>query len=311
MTVLNRARRRTTALVTSLLVAGALAVPLATPAGALTVPEWRTGHVPTGVGCTPTGITSTAPARISYTDTGVADPVGWTLNDATDYAVLVPGPQTISFAARLVENCTGVLRAFMIVTFRNLRDGTNYFTPLADIPLTTNPYDQRMASQFTGGPDYAGVYRMPSIGGERRYNTLTLAFADYAFYAATPSTASGPYVTGSWSSQKTYLLLKTTVAASASTTKVRKGKKVTVRATLKKAGATTYIPAVGSRIALQTRIGKKAWVTRTVLTVPASGSVSYSFAPRKTSTWRWVHTGERSTLFTAPVTSAVKKVTVR
>jgi hypothetical protein len=311
MPLLTRARRRSSALATTLLVTGALAVPLASPAQALTVPEWQTGHVPTGVGCSPVALSSGPPATITYSDTGQPTPVGWTLNGATDYAVLVPGTQTITFAPHLVESCTGVLRASMIVTFRNLKDGARYFVSTATTPLTTNPFDQRMAWQIPGGPEYAGEYRMPSINGLRRYDSITLASAGYAYFSSSPATPSSPYVTGPWSSQRTYLLLKTTVAASASAATVKKGKKLTVRATLKKADATSYVAAAGSRIALQTRIGKKAWVTRTVLTVPASGTVSYSFAPKKTSTWRWVHTGERSSLFTAPVTSAAKKVTVR
>jgi hypothetical protein len=312
MPMLTRARRRSTALATTLLVTGALAVPLASPAQALTVPEWRTGHVPSGADCRPTTVTNGAPARISYSDTGAPEAVGWTLNDATDYAVLVPGAQTLTFAARLVENCTGVSRAELVVTYRNLKDGAGYYVPSATVPLTTDPFDQRMAWRLPSvGPEYAGEYRMPSIAGVRRYDSITVTLADYAFYSSTPGTSFGAYATGSWSSQKTFLLLRTTVAASASATKVKKGKKIKVGATLKKAGAASYIPAVGSKIALQTRIGTKAWVTRAVLTVPASGSVSYSFAPKKTSTWRWVHAGERSTLFTAPVTSAAKKVTVR
>lgn len=308
MLTLTRARRRTTALATSLLVAGALAVPLAPPAEALTVPEWQTGYVPYGEGCEWAFVSSSA---IAFQDSGAPDILGWSINGSTSSAVLVPGTQTVSFVVRAVESCTGVKRVQPLITYRNLRDGTSYLLQDANVPLTTNAFDQRLALRVSVGPDFAGEFRMPSARAERRYDSVSLGVGDYAYLSSSASTSGLQYSSGSWATQRIYLLQKTTITTSASTATVRKGKKVTLRATLKKAGATTYDPAVGSKVALQTRIGTKKWVTRAVVTASSAGAVSYTLTVRKGMSWRWVHTGDRSSMFTAPVTSAAKRITVR
>lgn len=307
----TRQGRRLALAATALLGSAALAVSTAVPAGAVSISDWTTGYVPQGAGCTVTAGTYVAPdLQLTYADTVVPSVVGWGINGKTTYALLVPGLQTLTFSARVKQGCGGLQGSGGGLFLRITNGPTSNIFPFNMASTTTNPFDQTFANSFTGDASYAGMYQVPAAVFQKRFDTFTLNSTDFSYVSSTADTSDAPTLTGPWSTQRTYLLLKTTVSTSASRSTVPAGGNVTFRATLKKAGLAAYVPAAGSKVVLQTRVGTGSWVTRATRTASATGAVSFTFAPSRTMSWRWVHVGEKTSLYTAPVTSTVKRITV-
>jgi len=155
-----------------------------------------------------------------------------------------------------------------------------------------------------------GAYRIPTVSVAQRFSSVVLtdtsSLVSKTDYAGAPTIVTGP-----WSNAVVYVRRATTQVTSASRTIVAKGKKVTVRTTLRKASATSYVPAAGAVVILQTRVKGGAWITRATRKTGSTGIAAYTFAPTRTMTWRWIHKGTTSGAFTAPTTSAAKLLTVR
>lgn len=302
-----RTRRRSALSAGVLATTAGLVVAMAAPSSAATLADWTTGYVPTACSADDGGFVG-SDLHLNYTDTVPASALGWSINGRTSTVVLVPGGQPISFQARLKQGCGGVGSGQIYLKYATL--SSSGITPLPLAPTTTDASDQTWAYSFTGGIAYAGVYQVPVVIVTKRYDSFVLNTTDFSYVSSVASTANAYISTGAWSTQKVYLLLKTTVSTSASKTTVAAGGSVTFRATLKKAGDTTYGPAAGSKVAFQTKIGTGSWTTRATVTANSTGAVSYTFKPSKTMSWRWVHLGDKTTAYTAPVTSTVKKITV-
>lgn len=293
--------------------ASALTVSLAVPASAVTISDWVTGHVPSGSSCSVADVSvSGSDLHVAFTDGTTPTVSGWSINGKTTNQVLVPGLNPVTFGARVKQSCGGVGSGVAIfIKYNALGFGNSFSAVGASTPTSTSPFDQTFTNPFSGAAvAYAGWYQVPAVQVSKRYDSFVLNSTDYSSVSSVANTAAATTVTGPWSTQRIYLLLKTTVSTSASKSTVAAGGSVTFRAVLKKAGATTYDPAVGSIVLFQTKTGTGSWVTRATKTASSTGAVAYTFKPSKTMSWRWVHKGEKTSTFTAPVTSTVKKITV-
>jgi hypothetical protein len=305
-------RRHRRGLIGVIAVASASFVLSSLPAVALTPvapPSWPSaGRVP--FACATTVVSgSSGGVQATFTDT--LDPVvsGWTLNGKTTTVIMPPGGTTLAWRIKASQPCSGVTNtASMYLNYSALGFGVNQWTAIPVQSVTSNAFDQTLAYPFFSSVGYAGWYRIAYVETARRYDTFVLD-GDFK-YVSSASTATSTFATGTWSNQKVYVLLKTTLTGAASKASVAKGGSVTFKATMKKAGTSAYIAANGSKVLFQTRTGTGAWKTRATLTTNASGVASYTYKPAATSTWRFVHAGEKSTLFTAPITSTTKSIKV-
>jgi hypothetical protein len=305
-------RRHRRGLIGVIAVASASFVLSSLPALALTPvapPSWPSaGRIPSGCATT-TVVGSSGGVQATFSDT--LDPVvsGWTLNGKTTTVIMPPSGTTLVWRIKARQPCSGVANsAAVYLNYTALGDGVNKWTGLTTSSVTSNAFDQTLAYPFFSDVGYAGWYRIAYVATSRRYDTFVLD-GDFKYDSSVDSSTSST-ATGPWANQKVYVLLQTTLTGAATKASVAKGGSVTFKATMKKAGPGAYIAANGSKVLFQTRTGTGAWTTRATLTTNASGVASYTYKPAATSTWRFVHAGEKTTLFTAPITSPTKTIKV-
>jgi hypothetical protein len=280
------------------------------PASAVTAPDWPASRVPTGPGCAITGYTpytSSASGLNEYTfvDTQLPAVTAWSVNNSRTWIALPPGQTLATFRIVAAETCTGVARVASGLVVRGVRISDDY--PF--LRATSDAFNGTWSTGVTVGPDDAGDYRLPTVNVVRRYSSVVLTDA-WSLVGKTDESGAATTVTGTWSTQAVYLLRATTQVTSASRSTVKKGGKVTFRTAVRKAATSSYVPAAGISVVLQTRVPGGAWLTRARVTTNSSGAAAYTFAPSRTMQWRWVHAGTRSGGFTAPSTSVARTIKV-
>lgn len=284
------------------LVAAVSTLALALPAEAVTPPDWPSaGHIPQGPGCEITSSAGTAPNYdIRWADTSVATVEDVRLNGGTTL-VLKPSGGTMTWTARVIARCGGAAQVLALP----IKDEGDYSVLVLN-PTTTNVFDGVWSVSTPVTMGAIGVYRMGEMNTLRRYDTF-ITRSDFTLLSKVENFDS-KYVTGPWSLTKMYVLRATTLSNALSATKVKKGKTVKATATLKMAATTGYVPAAGAKVAVQTKVGSRKWVTNATLTANSSGVVTYSFVLSATTSVRFVHATTRSGNLTNGVTSAIKVV---
>lgn len=302
------ARRALPLLVAAAAVAGLAATAL--PAQAATAPDWPASRVPTGSGCviagyTPASSSASGLNEYTFTDTQTPTVTGWSANGRRTDLVLPPGPTLVTFRITATQTCSGVgsVTSGLLVGSRRVSDAFPF------LRATTDAFASTWASSVSMRPTDAGAYRIPSVNLTRRYSGFVLTDL-WALVGKTDDTAAPVTVTGPWSTSVLYVRRATTQAPSASASKVARGRTVGVRTVLRKAGSTSWVPAAGAVVVLQTRYPGGRWVTRATRTTTSTGAASWSFKATRTLYWRWVHVGTRSGTFTAPSTSPVRLLRV-
>ena len=227
------------------------------------------------------------------------------MNNQQSVLTLVPGTTLVTTRITATQSCSGVgsVASGLVVGTTRLSD---------DVPFlraSTDAFRSVWASSNPLTPANAGAYRMPTAIVAPRYASFVLTdvwkLVGKSDFVGTPTIVTGP-----WSTKVLYVQRATTQVTAASRTSVAKGGKVTFRSTLRKAGTTAYIAAAGASMAFQTKLPGGAWQTRARVSTNASGVATYTFAPPRTMSWRWVHAGTRTGSFTAPSISAAKTIKV-
>jgi len=273
--------------------------------------DWPLTRLPSGAGCaitayTPFTATTSGLNEYTFTDTAVPVVTGWTVNNKTGSIALVPGSTLVTFRVNATQNCGGVgaVTTGLVVGSTRVTDG---FPLVRD---SSDAFRSVWRSSVTMTPANAGAYRIPTVTIAQRYSSVVLTDA-WSLVSKTDYSGAPTTVTGAWSNAVVFVRRATTQVTSASKSTIRKGTKVTLRTTLRKAGSTAYTAAAGAVVILQTRVSGGAWTTRATLKTSSTGVAAYTFAPTRTMTWRWIHKGTTSLTFTAPNTSAAKLLTVR
>lgn len=287
----------------------ALALLPASPASAVTVPNWPASRVP--VGCPITNVTETAGGyNLTYTDSSPVTVTGWTFNGSTSRVVLKPGSNTTLLQITASQQCSGVQG--VIPLYRQSINGgpLTTATPLSVDQLSTNAFNAVYGYAGTLTPTTTGYLELPLLATAPRYGAFVLD-QDFALVSSVPYSGGISYVTGPWSKQRVYLVLATTQTTTASKTSVPKGGSVTFGTTVKAAGPSTYQAAAGVSVKFQTKLPGKPWVTRATKTTTSTGRASYSFKPSATQQWRWVLAENITTApYRAGSISAVKTIKV-
>ncbi len=279
------------------------------PASAVAPPAWPSaGRIPSG--CTLTGIASGAnPGDVNaiYTDGLTPTVTKWDINGSTSTVIMPVGGATLKVNVYASEPCSGVGGISPIVSLRLLAGPVA--TGLSAVPNSTDAFNAKhTATLLSLNTTYAGRWQVPFALAVHRYDSMVLD-QDFKLVSSTPGTGAG-YQSGAWSKQAVYVLLKTTATSTASKTSVAKGGSVIFKATLKKAGETAYVAAAGAKVLFQTKSPGDTWVTRSTLTATSGGLVSTTFKPARTMLWRFVHAGDKSVAYTAPVTTVAKTIKV-
>ncbi len=286
----------------------ALALLPVSPASALTAPDWPASRVP--LGCPITTLAETAGGfQLTYTDTTPVTITGWTFNGSTRRVVLKPGTNATTFRITASQPCSGV--AGVLPILRQSINGAPPGTPsgLSIEQISTNAFDAVFGLNGTATSSTTGWLELPLIGTAQRYSSFVLD-QDFALVSKVDS-ATTTWTTGTWSQQRVYIVLSSAQVSSASKTSVAKGGSVTFGTTVKVAGPSTYLPAAGVSVKLQTKLPGKPWVTRATKTTTSTGRASYTFKPGATQQWRWVLAENITTSpYWASSTSIVKTIKV-
>jgi hypothetical protein len=277
-------------------------VALAVPAQAVTPPVWPTsGHIPSGSNCSMTTSLATPPNYdMRWADTSTPTVSNVFLNGGTTL-VLPPAGGTMTYSARVLAPCSG---ANLVQALPIKNEGA--YTVKTLEPVTSDVFGGLWSFSFPATISDVGVYRVGEFAVSRRYDTF-ITRSDFT-YVSSVAASENDFIVGPWSLKKLYVLRATTLSNSLSATKVKKGKTVKATASLKMATASGYVAAAGAKVAVQTKVGKRRWVTNATLTANASGVVTYSFVLAATTSVRFVHATTHSGSFTNGATSAIRVV---
>ncbi len=277
-------------------------VALAVPAQAVTPPVWPTaGHIPTGANCAiSTSLGNPPNFDMRWTDTSTPTVSNVFLNGGTTL-VLPPAGGTMTYSARVLAPCSG---AGFVVLIPIKNEGGYTIQPAASV--TGDVFGGLWSASIPATISDIGVYRVGEAYVSRRYDTF-ITRSDFTYLSSVVA-SQGTYVAGPWSLTKLYVLRATTLSNALSASAVKRGKTVKATAKLTMASATGYVSAPGARVSVQTKVGKRKWVTNATLTANASGVVTYSFVLSATTSVRFVHATTRSGNFTNGATSVTKVV---
>jgi hypothetical protein len=303
------ARPRRIAVASALVSGLVLALVPASPASAVTIPDWPASRVPTGCpALTPAEVGGAL--QLGYTD-GVAPTVtGWTYNNATRRVVLKPGNNPLILRISVRQTCGG---SEGVLAYGRSSIGGGAPSGLIAVPTvaaSTNAFTSVWSSTGNVIPPFSGWVEIPVMVTAPRYSAFVLD-DQFGLVSKTAYAGASTWVTGSWSTQRVYFILATNHTTNASKTSVRRGTAVTFATTFKAANGSTYAAKSGAVVKLQTKLPGGSWVTRATRTTSASGKATYTFAPSATMSWRWVAGENIATApYTAASTSAVKTITV-
>ena len=306
---LRRPRRWGAATVSAVSAGLALALLPASPASAATAPDWPTSRVPTGCASMTPGPDPSGFA-LAYTDTRTPTVTGWTYNGSKSRVVLPPGTLRTVFKVTSTQTCSGV--AGMAVYVReSINGGAPFVAPSSLTRLSTNAFSAVFGViDNSASADVTGWVEVPLVLTAPRYESFTLD-ANFGLLSKVDYTGGSTFLTGSWSTQRVYIVLATTQTTSASRAAVAKGGTVTFATSLKKASPAAYVALPGVAVKFQTKLPGKAWVTRATRTTSATGRATYAFKPGATMAWRWVRAENITTTpFTAASTSAARTIKV-
>jgi hypothetical protein len=266
------------------------------------VPDWpAAGRAP--LGCATVALTAASPWVVDVTDTASPVVTDVDLNGGT-IAQVVPGGTKVSFRVHIVETCSGVGATALYAT----RNGVASPIPALLTPETSDAFHAVFSFSATADRSSVAMFTVPVIASTRRYDSITL---DPLFHllAKTDSAAKVGLV-GDWSTKRFYIVSATKLSSAVSKASVAKRKPVTVTGVLTYAIDTGYVADNGSKVLVQVRVGRGAWVTRATLTTNSAGKVSYTFKPTATSQVRLVHPILLSGRMTGSSVSAVRIVKV-
>ena len=290
--------------------AAALALATAAPASAVTVPDWPTSRVP--VGCQPTSVVGVGSGfNATYDDTITPTITGWEYGGSTSRFVVPPGTFSTSFKVRATQGCSGVAGLLPIPRV-STNGGPASITSVGSMTaLSSNAFSSVWGMTGTSGPTTTtGWIEVPLVGTGPRYSQFVLD-ENWSLVSKTNYAGGIIYASGAWSKQRVYLVLKTTLAGTATKTSVAKGGSVTFAATLKRNGGAAYVAFPSAAVRFQTKLPGKAWTTRATLTTNSSGRVSYTFKPGATQQWRFVRAENITvTPYTAAVSTVAKTIKV-
>jgi len=302
-------RRRTALSAAALAGAAGLALSLAGPAGAVTPVDWPASRVP--VGCQPSAISETADGfDLTYVDDAAPTVTGWSYNGQTRRLLITPGPMDVSLTMGVVQGCSGVA-GLLPIARASVNGGAPEFISVGSMGLLSgDPFTGTWGFEdTTSGSTETGWIQIPTMLTANRYSEFVLD-QDFALVSKTASETT-EVVTGPWSTQRLYLVLKTTQTTTQSKTSVARGGSVTFRTTVRKTGASSYVALAGVAVKFQTKLPGGSWVTRATRTTGSGGGASYTFAPGKTQAWRWVLAENITTSpYYAASTSAAKTIRV-
>ncbi len=297
-------------LVLGAVVVAASSVLLSTsPAGAVTIPDWPSaGRMP--VGCASLSVDAGPdPSGLSflYTDAGTPTVTYAGLSTGTRFTVVGTTPKQVAWMVKTSEQCSGTIG----VEVEGRRVGgpalsLGSFGATGGDAFTTT----WTTSTLSVTSDDASAFTIPFVYTARRYDSFTLD-GEFTLISKTDSTlSSAALLQGPWSNTPQYILRATTLTSAVSKTSVKKGAKVTATGVLTYAKPGAWAADNGEKVVVQVRVGSGAWVTKATLTASSTGKVSYTFAPTKTSSVRFLHAQVLSGRFTAAATSPVRTVKV-
>lgn len=300
--------RRAAAVVVALGVGASLLA--APPASAVTPPAWETGRVPQGCNTEPSiGPTATG-FELQINDLSDPRVSGWTVSGSRKRLLLTPNGTRVDIRARAINLCGGLAAVTMTTFYNDAITGPGALIPVTAENVTSNVFDGEWSYSYIRPEITTGWFMVPTVTVRARYTLFTLD-ENLDFLRSAARQATPIEVRGAWSSQRIYLTLKTIQTATASRSTVPRGGRVTFTTTVKRTGATAYVPHAGVGVRFQTRAPGGVWTTRATVATTSTGRASYTFAPSATLQWRFVLPENLTTVpYTAPSTTPARTVTV-
>lgn len=276
---------------------GVLAVGLATPASAISAPEWpEEGYTPHCDGVT-VGPGDPGGFHLQYTDDTWPTMGPITFAGGATQLVVPPAGKNFVFQARMKDSCSGVGGALVYFTVNGVLASSFGMAPEVG---DGRYFDVVVKLTERFNPSSAARWGFPLVQVYDRFETFTLD-QDHVWVPA-GEVDRGDAV---WRESTSSLLVlkKTQATTKVSRSRVAAGATVTVRAAIERAGDGVWDDHVGATAVLQRKVGDGRWTEVATRSADALGHVAAKAKVNRTSSFRWVVRADTVTEFTAKAVS--------